>query len=168
MLHSIAINFFKLCNAILSWENLTVSTRRTLRTFRDQQMNKLVHYSKEQYNFQSPGREGPLIIENHQSPGLGTLCSHKHVTSLITASRELLPIGQGGAAEEAGAGLCGSSVLRKDPCPRSQASVLELSIQQPGKWVIYPLFTDPCSDLARFSWLLYGNPSHQLLMKILF
>lgn len=107
------MNFFKLCNAILSWENLTVSTRRTLRACRDQQMNKLERYSKERYNFQRPGREGPLIIENHQSPVLGALCSHKYITSLLMASRELLPMGQGGAAGEEGAGLCGSSVLRK-------------------------------------------------------
>lgn len=98
-------------------------------------MNKLKHYSKEQYNFHSPGREGPLIIENHQSPVLETLSSHKYVTSRIMVNRKLLPIGQGGVAGEAGAGLCGSSVLRKGPCPWSQASILELSLQYPGRWI---------------------------------
>lgn len=147
----------------MSSENLTVSTRRTPKAFRDQQMNKLKHYSKEWYNFQRSDREGPLITENHKSPVLETLCNDRHDTSLI---RELLPIEQRGAAGEAGAGLCGSSVLRKGPCPGSQASVLELSVQYyPGNWVIYPLFTDPHPELARFSWLLYGNPSHPILTK---
>lgn len=55
------------------------------------------------------------------------------------ACRGLLPIGQGGAAggAGAGAGLCGSSEQRKGPCPWSQAPVLELSMQYPGRWIGY-------------------------------
>lgn len=126
-------------------------------------MNKLKHNTEEWYNLQRPGREEPLTIKDGKSPVLETLCSHKFITCLIMANRELLHIGQASTAGEAEVGLCGSSVLR--PCPGSQAFVLELSMQYPEKGVIYPLFTNPHPDLARFSWLLYGNTSHQILMK---
>lgn len=68
---------------------------------------------------------------------LGTLCGHKY----IVASRKFLPIGR--IEEEGGKG---------------QKSVLELNMQHPEKWVIYPPLTDPRPDLARLSLALLWKP----------